>query len=50
MAHADALTWTHPIVRDEADAANKRITGALGISNAQPESGGERDGDIERAS
>jgi integrase len=31
----------------QADAANQRITGALGAKDTEPESGGEEDGDSE---
>ena len=34
----------------QADAANKRITDALGIQDSQPESGDEGDDDSEQAS
>ena len=34
----------------QANAANKRITDALGTQAAQPEPGDERDGDSEQAS
>jgi hypothetical protein len=34
----------------QADAANRRITDALGTQDAEPEPGGEQDGDTEQAS
>jgi hypothetical protein len=34
----------------QADAANQRITDALGAKDAEPEPGGERDDDTEQAS
>jgi hypothetical protein len=34
----------------QADAANRRITDALGTKDAEGESGGEEDGDSEQAS
>jgi hypothetical protein len=34
----------------QADAANKRITDALGVQDTQPESGDEKDDDSEQAS
>ena len=33
----------------QADAANRRITDALGVQDTQPESGDEEDNDIEQA-
>ncbi len=34
----------------QADAANRRITDALSAQDAEPEPGGEQDGDSEQAS
>jgi hypothetical protein len=34
----------------QADAANQRITDALGAKDTEPEPGGEEDGDSEKAS
>jgi hypothetical protein len=34
----------------QADAANRRITDALGTKDAEPEPGDEQDGDTEQAS
>jgi integrase len=37
-------------IDSQADAANRRITDALGAKDAEPEPGGEQDGDSEQAS
>ena len=37
-------------IDDKADAANRRIADALGTKDAEPEPGGEQDGDSEQAS
>jgi hypothetical protein len=37
-------------VDGQADAADRRITDALGAKDAEPEPGGEEDGDSEQAS
>ena len=37
-------------IDDQADAANQRITDALGTKDAEPEPGDEEDGDSKKAS
>ena len=39
----------HLCIDGQADAANQRITDALGVQDTQPESGDEEDNDIEQA-
>jgi hypothetical protein len=37
-------------IHGQADAANRRITDALGTKDTEPEPGGEEDGDSKKAS
>jgi hypothetical protein len=39
----------HLCIDGQADAANQRITDALGVQDTQPESGDDEDNDIEQA-